>query len=189
MNRISKPANSEIITRGIVYKEGGDNSGLREILIREQKNVCAYTQARVTEAFSVDTEHFNPTLKNTDDDNYNNWFAVSTKWNRQKRSVEKWNEYQEILHPTDEEFEKRIIYKNGVYEWNEGDDEARHLIEYLNLNQENLVRDRKSHLKTLQLLLEKFGNDTEQLRNYLETEDPNQIQYIRAIQEELGITF
>src|SRR5258706_2382933 len=101
MNRISKPANSEIITRAIVYKVGGDNSGLREILIREQKNVCCYTRARVTEAFSVDTEHFNATLKNTDDDNYNKWFAVSTTWNRQIRSVAKSNEYQVILQPTD----------------------------------------------------------------------------------------
>jgi len=161
MNQILKPQTSRIITQNIIY----GNSSLLKILIEEQNFICAYTQVRITSAFTVDTEHFNPTLKNTLDDTYNNWFAVSTKWNRNKGSIPKWNKFQPIIHPTDETLEERILYNNGVYEFNDEDVHAKNLVLYLNLNQEQLVNQRIKYMAHLKFLLNTaFHNNLDELK-------------------------
>ncbi len=43
MRRIIKNSNSEVILNKIKYKKG-DNKKLASILLKEQKNFCAYTE-------------------------------------------------------------------------------------------------------------------------------------------------
>jgi CRISPR/Cas system Type II protein with McrA/HNH and RuvC-like nuclease domain len=75
MKRIIKNPNSQIITNNISYKKG-NNSELSKILLKEQKNFCAYTEEYIGVNDAVDIEHFNPNLKYTSDDSYQNWFIV-----------------------------------------------------------------------------------------------------------------
>ena len=186
MNRINKPQDSSIRLDNLVY----GNRALLLRLIDEQHQICAYTQARFTPTHAADTDHFNPTLKNTDQDGYENWFAISTKWNRKKGSVKKWIRYQPILHPTAIDFENRVIYRNGIYDYEENDLEAKNLINYLNINQEQLTVQRKNHLNLLRIILNTYcHNDLTELRNFMLNEQPQLIQFNRAIQNELGINF
>jgi uncharacterized protein (TIGR02646 family) len=190
MNRINKPDNSRVLKEGMTYEN--NKKLLIEVLKKEQNYVCAYTQAKFIATLADDVEHFNPYLKGEDNDNYQNWFAVSHKWNLMKgtkNAKARWDEFQPVLHPTAEDFEERINYNDGVYECKDNDVDAKHLIEYLNLNQENLVNDRKNHINGLKFIFEQCGNNLGELVNYLNNIDPNQKQYLRAIETEFLIKF
>ena len=96
----------------------------------------------VTDADDID--HFNPTLKDTDGDNYNNWFLVKHKWNKKKSN--KWLNYQPILHPSAVDFEERVIYIDGHYlTKSETDIEAQNLIDLLQLDEPALA-DKKEKI-------------------------------------------
>ncbi len=101
MKRIEKKDNSEVIIKNL--KSPKDNFKIREILEKEQSNFCAYTEYRLTAGFARDLEHFNPKIKNTNKDNYYNWFVVSHKWNNKKYT--KWSNFQPILNPTAKNFD------------------------------------------------------------------------------------
>lgn len=182
MKRIRKSKNSIVLKNKIKYKVGRDNSILRRILEKEQKYVCAYSEERITPAFSVDVEHFNPHLKGKASDNYTNWFAVSTKINRIKNK--KWNKYQPVLHPTAKDFEKRIWYdvKMGVYEWDENDIEAYNLSKLININSYGLVQARRNHIKLIENLLSNPKNKSKSLVDILGSKMSNVFQYYRAVE-------
>lgn len=152
MKRIKKDNNSEIVKQNLKYPTHAKK--IRGILEKEQNGFCAYTEYRITSGFAVDVEHFNPKLKPTDGDGYNNWFAVSHKWNNKK--AQKWDNNQPVLHPTDEKFEDRIIYEKDTacYIYKDNDNEAKNLILLLDLNNENLVKER---LNKILLLKDLFG--------------------------------
>ena len=67
MKRILKNTNSEIITKKLSYKKG-DNKNLASLLLKEQKNFCAYTEEYIGINDAVDIEHFNPNLKYLEND-------------------------------------------------------------------------------------------------------------------------
>lgn len=183
MKRIIKNNDSEILSKEIKYSNTGDNSELRNILLKEQKNFCAYTEEYIGCNDAVDIEHFNPNLKNTDLDNYGNWFDVKHKANNIKRN--KWIE--PILHPTDDDFEQRIIYHEGFYIHHPNDLEAKNLIELLNLNQEIFVKDRIKYIeRRKQRIAERNINPREYFIELIEKEIYF-IKYLRAIQEEFKI--
>src|ERR1019366_5553048 len=102
MRRIIKDADSEILKKNLKYIRNNrhNNRKIAEILSKEQKKFCAYTE----EFMSV---------TDTDGDNYNNWFLVKHKWNKKKSN--KWLNYQPILHPSAIDFEERVIYIDGHY--------------------------------------------------------------------------
>jgi CRISPR/Cas system Type II protein with McrA/HNH and RuvC-like nuclease domain len=122
MKRIFKNPSSEIISKRIIYKNG-DNKKLASILLKEQKNFCAYTEEYIGLNDAVDIEHFNPNLKYSETDSYQNWFMVKHKPNNLKRTS--WIE--PILYPVDENFETRLIYSDGYFLHNPEDIEAKKL--------------------------------------------------------------
>lgn len=182
MKRVLKNLTSEIITKKIIYKNG-DNKELRLILLKEQKNFCAYTEEHIGLNDAVDIEHFNPNLKYLEADSYRNWFMVKHKPNNLKRT--KWIE--PILYPFDENFEKRLIYSDGYFLHNPEDIAAKNLIDLLNLNDEIFVKNRKRFIqrrkdRISEKELSAFEYFTEKIANEIES-----IKYLRAIQEEFGI--
>ena len=110
MRRIIKNSNSEVILNKIKYKKG-DNKKLASILLKEQKNFCAYTEEYIGINDAADIEHFNPNLKYLETDSYQNWFMVKHKPNNLKRT----NWFEPILHPTSQDFEQRLIYFDGYF--------------------------------------------------------------------------
>jgi hypothetical protein len=130
MKRIQKKPDSEILVKTLMYIVGNstNNKAISDILFKEQNGFCAYTEEYLGRADAKDIEHFNPKLKGKAEDCYDNWFLVKHQLNKEKAS--KWDKFQPILHPTANDFEKRIIYDGGDYRvHSDADTEAKHLVE------------------------------------------------------------
>ncbi len=182
MKRILKNPDSEIITSAIIYKKT-NNKKLAAILLKEQKNFCAYTEEHIGPNDAVDIEHFNPLLKYLETDNYQNWFMVKHKPNNLKRTT--WIE--PILHPTSVDFEQRLIYFDGYFLNQPEDIETKNLIDLLNLNDEIFVKNRKKYIeRRKERIKEKAISEKEYFQEKINSE-LDSIKYLRAIQEEFNI--
>ncbi len=115
MRKVQKLPNSSILIEKLQYIPGNssNNKKIAVILQQEQKRFCAYTDEYISRTGSADIEHFNPTLKGTPEDDYENWFLVKHQWNLEKSY--KWKTYQPTLHPSAEDFEQRIIYRRRLF--------------------------------------------------------------------------
>lgn len=187
MRRVIKDSDSRIITESLKYKSGDSTSKvISQILLTEQKSYCAYTDEYISRTDARDIEHFNPTLKNTHQDNYYNWFLVKHQWNKEKSY--KWGNYQPILHPTAADFEERIIYIDGDYfAKSDLDIEAKNLIRLLKLDDAELASKRKRYIARKHEEIKIFEQDALTFFSTLLEEDTCQVSYLRAIKEEFGI--
>lgn len=186
MRRVIKPAGSEILTKKLKYKIGGDNKKLSEALCREQHNICAYTETYLGRSDKKDIEHFNPNLKGKPGDSYENWFLVKAQWNSEKGT--KWKFHQPVLHPTAHDFEERIVYYDGEYDASSPTDkEAINLISLLKLGDPDLAATRKRYIKRIKTTITDSGKQPQQFVNDLLLTDPDALYFIRAIEEELNV--
>lgn len=186
MKRALKNNNSLVIKNQLNYIEGNSHNNLKisKILFKEQKGFCAYTEEYIGRADAKDIEHFNPNLKGTLNDSYSNWFLVKHQWNKEKST--KW--FQSILHPTDLNFENRIVYDKGDYRVsNANDNEAINLISLLKLDDIILADERKKYIRRKADELDKFGVSPKDFFQILIEADIKQISYLRAIQEEFDL--
>jgi len=190
MKRIVKKSDSLVILENLKYRSKGNNSRLSEVLFKEQKGFCAYTEEYISFEDANDIEHFNPTLKNSEADNYKNWYIVKHLPNQRKTN----NWLEPILQPYQEDFEKRIIYNDGAYFSEPNDIEAKNLIDLLDLNNFQKVQLRKRYIKRRKdALLKRNVNlyDIENIKQYfqekIDGEIEESIKYLRAIQEEFNI--
>ncbi|WP_418262081.1 hypothetical protein [Flavobacterium faecale] len=182
MKRIFKNPNSEIIQNKIIYKKT-DNKNLSAILLKEQKNFCAYTEEYIGYNDAVDIEHFNPNLKYTNKDSYQNWFMVKHKPNNLKRT----NWIEPILYPTAEDFETRLIYFDGYFLHQPEDIETKNLIDLLNLNDEIFVKNRKKYIERRKDRINERNILAEDYFKEKINYEIDSIKYLRAIQEEFNI--
>ncbi len=189
MKRVKKIPDSEIITTEVKYIVGNsaNNSNISKILFKEQNGFCAYTEEYIGRADAKDIEHFNPNLKGTDGDGYDNWFLVKHQWNLEKAS--KWDNLQPVLNPLATDFENRIVYDKGDYRANsENDEAAKHLIELIKLDDPVLADERKRYIKRKRDEMEKYGTDAKIFFQDLIEINLKQIAYLRAIENEFDIT-
>ncbi|SFD77326.1 HNH endonuclease family protein [Spirosoma endophyticum] len=185
MRRIIKSTQSKIIERQLTYKDG-KNDELRQLLAAEQHSICAYTETYFGSSDDAHIEHFNPTLKNTLNDDYKNWFLVKSLWNTKKSK--KWASYQPILHPTDEDLEKRILYFDGNYVAADPNDvEAQNLIRLLDLDNARLADQRKRYISSKKQQINNLNQPAQQYIDELIIEYPEGIYFIRALEEELDV--
>jgi hypothetical protein len=182
MKRILKNTNSEIITKKLSYKKG-NNKNLASLLLKEQKNFCAYTEEYIGINDAVDIEHFNPNLKYQKEDSYQNWFMVKHKPNNLKRT----NWIEPILHPTSEDFENRLIYSDGIFFHDPKDIETKNLIDLLNLNDEIFVKNRKKFIQRKRDRISEKGIPATEYFKEIILNEIDSIKYLRAIQEEFNI--
>ena len=106
MKFLKKQSDSKIIKENLSYSNSSDRKEIRELLIAEQYEFCAYSERFIKKTDSVDIEHFNPTHKGTHTDNYYNWYAVLNWMNTHK--PKKINSYLPILEPHSEDLLDRI---------------------------------------------------------------------------------
>ncbi len=188
MRRAVKKPDSKVTTDRLSYISGNsaNNKKIADILFDEQKHFCAYTDEYISRTDAKDIEHFNPTVKGTPQDNYDNWFLVKHQWNKEKSY--KWNKYQPVLHPTADDFEERIIYESGDYfTKSELDMEAKNLISLLQLDDTGLADKRKRYIKRKREEIKLFGQGVFPFFSTLINDDTCQVSYLRAIKEEFGI--
>ncbi|WP_233861201.1 HNH endonuclease domain-containing protein [Tenacibaculum piscium] len=186
MKRSIKKVDSEIIKENLNYIVGNsaNNKKISNILYKEQKGFCAYTEEYIGRTDAKDIEHFNPKLKGKEVDSYQNWFLVKHQWNKEKSS--KWK--QPILHPTDTTFENRILYEDGDYFLaNSNDIEAKNLIGLLKLDDLLLAEKRKNYIKRKKLEIETYNVDASDFFKTLINDYIDGVHYLRAINEEFNI--
>ncbi len=187
MRRVIKDPESRVLKENLTYISGNtyNNGKIANILFDEQKKFCAYTDEYISRTDAKDIEHFDPTLKDKPEDNYNNWFLVKHQWNKEKSY--KWSEYQPILSPTAVDFEERVIYNSGDYIANKADLEASNLIKLLKLDDRALAEKRKKYITRKKKEIEISGNDALTYFSDLMTDDVCQVHYLRAIKEEFNV--
>ncbi|HUN17742.1 MAG TPA: HNH endonuclease domain-containing protein [Saprospiraceae bacterium] len=186
MKRVLKLHNSKIIALNLSYKEKGDNSELAKILYDEQKGFCAYTETFLGRSDKKEIDHFNPKSNFSERNKYHNLFLVKGQWNNEKSN--KWDNFQPVMHPTDPDFETRILYDQGdYYAANSVDIEAKHLIELLKLDDPDLAIERKKYINRKRGELAAFGSSIEDFFKTLISDDINSIQFLRAIECEFQI--
>lgn len=183
MKRIIKNPDSEILQRNLKYNSGANRTEIGKILLKEQKNFCAYTEEYIGINDASDIEHFNPNYKNKPEDSYYNWFKVKHKPNNKKRS----NWIEPILHPCAEDFEERVIYHEGFFLHKPEDVESQNLIELLNLNDEIFVNERLKYIARRKERIAELGISANEYFEERIKKEIWQIRYLRAIQEEFEI--
>ena len=190
MRRIKKIPDSPILIKKVRFRIG-NNKKLASLLHSEQNHLCAYTEEYITSTDKGDVDHFNPTLKNQTNDSYENWFLVKAQWNLKKGDIRRWKKFQPLIHPTDESFTKRILYDKGRYiPADPNDTEARNVIQYLYLDDEELAKKRISYIRRLKNAIKLSGLTSQEYIDWQmsQEEDRETIYYIRAIEEELHVT-
>src|SRR5215210_5328298 len=188
MRKAVKNPVSKILTDNLKYVPGNstNNKKIAEVLSKEQKKFCAYTDEYLSITDANDIEHFNPTLKGTSEDNYYNWFKVKHQWNKHKSN--KWENFQAVLHPTAEDFEERIIYIEGDYfAKSDSDIEAKNLISLLKLDDAGLADKRKRYIKRKREDMIAYEQDPITFFTTLIDCNTCETSYLRAIKEEFGI--
>ncbi len=188
MRKALKNPDSKILLEGLKYVSGNttNNKKIAEILLKEQRHFCAYTDEYISRTDARDIEHFNPTLKDTPEDNYYNLFLVKHQWNKEKNY--KWDNFQPILHPAADDFEERISYVHGDYfAKSDADVEAKHLVSLLQLDDVGLADKRKRYIARRRKEIESSGLDAMNFFSTLIDDDTCQVSYLRAIKEEFGI--
>ncbi|MCB9231533.1 MAG: hypothetical protein H6581_07720 [Bacteroidia bacterium] len=163
---------------------------MKERLLLEQKNFCAYTEKYVEELDSVEVEHFNSALKKTGDD-YFNYYAVIRDANLRKKD-EKYvgaSFFSSLFFQKPGAFELRVKFfpKSGEYAILDlNDREADDLIDFLGFNDFSLVNQRTRHLKRLKATFERGRFDRSEIVEYFQ-ENPHDLSFITAIEAEFNL--
>ncbi|MEZ4933899.1 MAG: hypothetical protein R2788_17470 [Saprospiraceae bacterium] len=174
---------------GLTYQEnkGKNNLKIREMLVEEQSNFCAYTEKYIQELDSCEVEHFDSSKKYKDD--YYNYYAVLRKPNQYKKdeAYKSASFFDNLFFHDNEEFNRRIVYVDGAYEETNLDDaEARELIDFLGFNHESLYKQRKRHVRRLKELFDDAGYNEENRLNYFRKNN-DELSFITALEIELQI--
>lgn len=195
MKFLTKKADSVILAQNLVYKNG-NNKSLLKLLLAEQKNFCAYTEAYIAPdndndfLESVDVEHFNAALKFTNNDNYYNYYAVLHRINIKKLD-EKYATatfHNSLFFHNRKELDDRIAYNlndNLHFEKKEGDIEAREFIDFIQIDSSIVVNRREKHLKKLETIRSTYA-DKQGFIDYLLTHRKD-LDFITAIEEKFNI--
>ena len=185
MQYLSKLTDSKIVTEKLIYSNAIQRGEIRAILIQEQSEFCAYSEVYIRSVDEVHIEHFDPRLKNTMEDNYQNWYGVLAKMNTNR--PKKMEPYLPILHPSSEDLFKRIFYADGIYQpFDLVDDlEANNLIKFLDLNKQEILEYREKHLKRIRNLKGLCGDD--ELFFEILKESKDNLSFATALKHELGI--
>ncbi len=184
MKFLRKDPDSPILKKNMVYgHDAFKNRALRNELLKEQFGFCAYTERIVLSTDTVEVEHFNPAIKYKDD--FFNYYAVLPWANRAKlrRSYDGSSFFQnpEVLH-------ERLTYRDDEFHpRNAEDKEASNLIQFLGLNDEELLVHRKAHIGRLKEVMEYLCDaDRDRFFAYLTKHRP-ELSFPTAIEAEFNI--
>lgn len=186
MRRQHKKEDSAIVSNDWKYPKHWKK--IQQQLLAEQHSLCAYTETYLGRTDKKEIEHFNPTLKETEDDGYQNWFLVKAQWNNEKGSSARWKKHQPLLHPTAPDFEERIIYLDGEYICHPDDVEAEKLIKYLKLDDLELASERKNYIERRRESIQNKNISPQEYFTSLLEKEPSRVFFIRAIETEFEIT-
>jgi hypothetical protein len=177
-----KKSDSKILSENLEYPK--DRPSIREQLKNEQLSFCAYSERYLRDTDAADIEHFDNTLKNTDSDGYQNWFLV-IKWaNIGKLDIKK---FLPIYQPP--EAYAHIQYNRNINQYeakDKTDTRATNLINFLDLNHEDLSTDRLNALKRIAKIAKYYPDKNELVEELID--DPIYLDFITAIEAYFDIS-
>lgn len=185
MRKQIKPENS--LAKEIEYIKDGNNSNLRKILFKEQKGFCCYTETYLGRTDQKDIDHFNPSKDFINRNKYFNLFLCKAQWNREKS--DKWNNFQPVLSPFNDDFETKIVYNKdlSLFEaYNENDKEVYNLVKLLKLDDYDLSVERKKYIDLSKELMNYYESPTIYFQKIIE-KSPTELKFIRSLEIEFGI--
>lgn len=185
MRKQTKHPNS--LAKDIEYIKDGDNSNLRDILFKEQKGFCSYTETYLGRTDQKDIDHFNPSKDYNERNNYLNLFLCKSQWNKEKSN--KWADFQPVLSPLNDDFEDRISYNKDLKLFeakDENDIEAKHLVKLLKLDDYDLSVERKKYIELCKELITYYENPTIYFQK-LTQKNPNELKFIRSLEIEFNV--
>lgn len=177
---------TQIENNNLEYKKSGNNSKLKKLLLREQKNFCAYTEWYFEDTSSSEIEHFDNRKKGTNEDNYYNWYIVKRWSNAHKPDIRK---YLPIMNPNNKAVSSKIKYSDNQFiikDTNSSDYvKLNNLLKFIGCNKIEVATDRKNHIDKLKTIMKLYGTK-EEMKNYLKRHKQD-LSFITAIQHELDI--
>lgn len=176
MKRIAKSKTSPIVLNNWRYPT--HRTKILEQLEIEQSHYCAYTEYKLETGFARDVEHFNPNLKKTAKDSYENWYAVGHRWNNK---IKKLNWFYPCYSLRSKEIGTAFAYKNGYYVYDIKDTKADNLARMIGLNEPTLVDARVDFIESLNYL----QNNSIDLRDYFKNY-PDNVKFRTAIKTVFG---
>lgn len=185
MRKQTKPTNS--LAKDISYIKDGDNSNLRDILFKEQKGFCSYTETYLGRTDQKDIDHFNPSKEYTERNNYLNLFLCKSQWNKEKSN--KWLDFQPVLSPLNDDFENRISYNKELKLFeakDENDIEAKHLVKLLKLDDYDLSVERKKYIDLCKELITYYESPTIYFQKITQ-KNTTELKFIRSLEIEFNI--
>jgi hypothetical protein len=185
MRKQTKHNNS--LAKDIEYIKGGDNSTLREILFKEQKGFCSYTETYLGRTDQKDIDHFNPSQDYLERNSYLNLFLCKSQWNKEKSN--KWTDFQPTLSPLNGDFEDRISYNKELKLFeakDEKDNEAKHLVKLLKLDDYDLSVERKKYIELCQELINYYESPTIYFEKITQ-KNLTELKFIRSLEIEFNI--
>lgn len=189
MKFLRKFEQSEIKKSGLIYRRNNaaNNNRLKELLLLEQKNYCAYTEKYITSLDSSEVEHFDSSKKYKDD--YYNYYAVIRSANLFKKD-EKYREakfFSTRFFQNPESLNQRIKYEDGVfYVVTTSDNEAAEFIDFIGLNHPRLYQERSNYIKRIKTIFAEANFDKGQCLNYFRS-NREDLHFITAAEVELDI--
>lgn len=179
MKFLHKSPDSLTAYLGLTYPK--DRIPARKALSDIQRNFCAYSERYLKPLDSVDVEHFDPRLKNSDSDNIYNWHAVIHWLNMRKSNrIEDFEPLPDLWTWTYD----RVSYMDGFFVCDQDDIETINLIEFLGVNRKEVYDERAKHVARIRRMMEKIGAD--ELIDFL-AESPDDLSFPTAIAAELGL--
>ncbi len=185
MRKQTKPTNS--LAKDIAYIKDGDNSNLRDILFKEQKGFCSYTETYLGRTDQKDIDHFNSSKDYTERNNYLNLFLCKSQWNKEKSN--KWTDFQPALSPLNDTFEERIAYNKELKLFeakDEKDNEAKNLVKLLKLDDYDLSVERKKYIELCKELITYYESPTLYFQKITQ-KNPTELKFIRSLEIEFNI--
>jgi len=185
MRKQTKHQNS--LAKDIEYTKGGDNSILREILFKEQKGFCSYTETYLGRTDQKDIDHFNPSQDYSERNSYLNLFLCKSQWNKEKSN--KWTDFQPSLSPLNDDFEDRISYNKELKLFeakDEEDKEAKHLVKLLKLDDYDLSIERKKYIDLCKELINYYESPTIYFQKIIQ-KSPTELKFIRSLEIEFDV--
>ncbi|MEO7976276.1 HNH endonuclease domain-containing protein [Flavobacterium sp.] len=186
MKRQIKLPNS--LAKSIEYIKNGDNSVLREILFKEQKGFCSYTETYLGRTDQKDIDHFNPLKDYSERNSYLNLFLCKSQWNKEKSN--KWNKFQPALSPLNTDFEKRISYNKELKLFeatDENDNEAMHLVKLLKLDDYDLSVERRKYIELTMELIKHYETPEIYFQKVIQG-NISALKFIRSLEKEFEVS-
>ena len=142
---LKKKNDSEVIALNLNCSTNSMRTKIRKIILQEQYGFCSYSERYIELTDSPELEHFDPRIKDTQQDNYFNWYVVIRWMNSHK--PKKIEPFLPMLLPNSADLEKRIVYIGCCFSpANSEDKEAKKLIDFLGMNKYEISLHRTEHI-------------------------------------------